>query len=83
MSVQDAPPAVRAFLSEGQPGALAVELGAPLDQLFDRGRPLPDQHAHCGPVAQPVARRQRILLVQLDLVVLTQRHRNPALRVLG
>ncbi len=81
--MQDAPPAVRAFLPEGQPRSLAVEFGAPLDQLLDLSRPLLDERAHRRRVAKAVARRQRVPLVQRDLVVLAQGHRNPALRVLG
>ena len=69
LRVQDAAAAVRALAPEGQPRAFPVELGAPLDELLDGRGPLFDQGVDGRLVAQPVASRKRILLVQFHFVV--------------
>ena len=71
------------FAGEGQARALAVEFGPPFDQLPDGGRPFLHQGVHRRALAQPVPRRQRILLVQRDFVVVAQRHGDAALRIFG
>ena len=83
MRVQDAAAAVGAFAREGQTPAIAVELGAPVDQLLDGGGTFFDQRVHGAAIAQTVAGGERVLLVQLHFVVVAERHGDAALRVLG
>ena len=71
MSVQHAVAAVRAFAGEGDLGAGAIELRAPLDQLFDARRAFFDQDARGFFVAQSIAGLQRVFQMQTEL----HRHR--------
>jgi hypothetical protein len=82
MRVKNAVTRVRALAAEHELGAFAVKLGAPADQLFDDRGAFFHQRVHGGLVAQAVARHQRVLLMQLHFVVIAQRGRDPALRVL-
>ena len=78
--VQDTVAAVRAFARESEPPVRrAVERGAPFDELPDARGPLLHERAHSRSVAQPVARAQRVGLVQLRRVVIGHRHRHAAL----
>jgi hypothetical protein len=81
--VQDAVAAVRALAGECQLAARAVEGGAPLDQFLNRRRTLFHQGAHGDGVAQAVAGIQRVLFMQLDLVVVTEGDGDATLRVFG
>ena len=83
MRMQHPVAAVRAFSREGQPGSLAVELRAPLDELPNRRGSFLHQGAHRRTVAEAVSRVQRVLLVQFDLVVVAQSDGDPALRIFG
>ena len=79
--VQHPAPAVCRFAGEQQFRPLAVEFGAPLDQLLNPLRTLLHQHPHRIRATQPVARRDRVRLMQAHLVFVAQRHRHPALRI--
>ncbi len=82
VSVQHAVAAVRAFAGERDLGSGAVELRAPLDQLFDAGRAFFDQHARGLFVDQSVAGLQRVFQMQANFIVIAERGRNTALRIL-
>ena len=82
MGVQHAVAAVRAFAGEGDLGAGAIELRAPLDQLFDARRAFFHQDARGLFVAQAVAGLQRVLQMQADFIVIAERGGDAALRVL-
>ena len=82
VGMQHAVAAVRAFAGKGDLGAGAVELGAPLDQLFDAGRTFLDQHARGLFVAQAVAGLQGVFQMQADFIVVAERGGDSALRVL-
>ena len=82
VSVQHAVAAVRSFAGEGNLRSGAIELRAPLDELFDSRRPFFDQHASRFFVDQTVAGLQRVFQVQRDFVVIAERRSNSALRVL-
>ena len=82
VGMQHAAAAVRAFAGEGDLGAGAVELRAPLDQLLDARRPFFDQHARGLFVAQAVAGLQRVFQMQPDFIFIAERGRNAALRIL-
>ena len=60
-----------------------VELGPELHQLPDALRPFGDEHAHGVLVAQARARDERILHVQLDVIVGRHDARDAALRPVG
>lgn len=80
--VQDAPHGVGAFPPKGGPPlGVAIELGAPVDELAHVVRSLADEHLDGRDVAEARASLERVVAVQLDAVVWTQRRRNPALRV--
>ena len=81
MRVHHAVAAVRPLAGERQFAAVAVEFGAPLDELPDGRGPLVNQNAHGGAVAQAVSRIQGIALMQLHFVVVAQGDGNPALGV--
>ena len=83
MRMQDAVAAVRAFASEGELLALAIELGAPVDQFLNGGRPFFHQRMDGRAVAQAVARVERVLLVQCHFIVVAERYRDAALRIFG
>ena len=82
MGVQHAVAAVCAFAGEGDLGAGAVELGAPLDQLFDARRTFFDQHARGFFVDQAVAGLQRVFQMQPNFIVVAERGGDSALRIL-
>ena len=81
--MQDAVAAVRAFAGECQPGSLAVELRAPVDELPDGSGSFLHQGAHRRAVAEAVSRVQRVPLVQFHLIVVAQSDGDPALRIFG
>ena len=68
---------------EGEPRSLAIETGAPVDELRDAAGPFADENAHGPLVAQPIPRGQGVGGVQPDLIVIGQRDRDPALRHVG
>src|SRR5205823_763798 len=63
--------------------ALAVERCAPLDQLLNRRGAFLDERMYGLAIAQAIARLQRVLLMETDLVVIAQRDRDATLRVFG
>ena len=75
--------AVRPLPGEGDLGAGAVELCAPLDQLLDARRSFLHQNARRLFVAQAIAGLQRVFQVQAHLILVTERSRNATLRILG
>ena len=83
LRVQHAVAAVGAFAGKGQARALAVEFGAPFDQLADGRRPFLDQGVYRRALAKAVSRGQRVALVQRDFVVVAQGHGDAALGVFG
>ena len=62
--------------------AFAIELRAPVDQLLDGRRAFFHQRAHRRRIAQAIPGVQRVLLVQAHVVVVAERDRDAALRVL-
>ena len=80
--MQNAVPAVRALSGETEFQPVAVKLSTPRDQILYRRRPLFHQRVDCCPVAETIPRIQRVLLMQCNFVIVTQGHRNAALRVL-
>ena len=63
--------------------AFAIELRAPVDQILNGGGAFFDQRVDGVLVAESVARVERVLLVQRDLIVVAERHGDAALRVFG
>src|SRR5689334_11878782 len=82
MGMKDAIATVRALASKGKFGGLAVELSAPGNQLLDALRRLFYQNLGGFGIAQAVSGIERVLQVEADLVLVTQRRSDPALRVL-
>src|SRR5579875_2580032 len=74
---------VGAFAREREPGALAIELSAPCDQLLDGGRTFFDQGANCFGIAEAVAGNEGVLLVQFDLIVVAESRSYASLRIFG
>ncbi len=62
--------AVGSFASEQEPVAFPVELRAPFDKFLDGSRTFFHERAHRRGVAEPVARGERIRLVEFHLVVI-------------
>ncbi len=83
VSMQNAATAVGAFARESEPGALAIELSAPCDQLLDGGRTFFDQGANCFGIAEAVAGNEGVLLVQFDLIVVAESRSYASLRIFG
>ncbi len=79
MRVQDAVTAVRAFPTEGEFGALAIEFCAPLNQFVDAFGRVFHQHLGSFGIAQAIAGLQRVLEVKTDLVFVAECGRNTAL----
>ena len=82
VGVQNAVAAVRAFARERELGSGAIELRAPLDQLFDARRTFFDQHARGFLVDQAVAGVERVLQMQRNFVFIAEGGGDSALRVL-
>ena len=80
--VQNAVAAVRSFAGEGELLALAVELGAPLDQVLNRGGTLLHQRVNGALIAESIARIERVLLMERDFIVIAQSYGDTALSVL-
>ena len=66
---------------QGDARPLAIEARPPLDELEGARRPFLDQHADRPLVAQTVARLDRVLIVQRNLVVVRQHRGQTALRL--
>ena len=81
MSVQHAVAAVRALARKSNLGAGAIELRAPLDQLFDARRTFFDQHARRFFVAQTVAGPEGVFQMQPDFVVIAKGSGDATLRI--
>ena len=82
MRVQNAVAAVGGFARQRQLARMPIELRAPADQLPDDFRPLLDQRPHGVQVAESIARDERVLLVEFDVIVFPERDRDTALGVL-
>jgi len=80
--MQDAVPAVRAFASESEFGAVAIELRSPGDEFLDPFGGVFDQDFCCFRIAETVARIQRVLQVQADFIFVAQRDGDSPLRIL-
>jgi hypothetical protein len=81
LRVQHAVAAVRALAGERQLVAFAIELRAPIDELLNSRGAFLHQRVDRRTVAQPVSREQRVLLVELHLVIVAERYRDSALRI--
>ena len=79
--VDDPPVAVPALPGEGQVAVLLVELGAPVDELFDLARGLPHHQLDHRPVAQAVAGDEGVFDVVLEPVLRGQHAGDAALGV--
>jgi hypothetical protein len=77
--VQNAIPAVSALTRERELGSTAIELRAPLDQLFNARRSLLNQHADGFHIAQTIARNQCVLKMEAHFVFVAERRRNSSL----
>ena len=73
--------AVRSFTCEQQLCTLAIECGAPFDQLLDGGRSLFDERVNGKSIAKAIARFQGVLFMQFDFVVITKSGSNSALSI--
>ena len=82
--VQHAAHGVRAFTPEGGPAVgVAIEVGAPVEELAHVARPLAHEDLDGRHVAQAGAGLERVVAMQVDAVVGPQRGGNAALRVSG
>jgi len=68
--MQNTVPAVRPFSREQKLVTLAVESGSPLDELFDGGGTFFDQSLYGLNVTQTIPRNNRVLFMQLKLIVI-------------
>src|SRR3954463_13058670 len=73
MRVQDAVSAMRAFPGEGQLGPIPIELGTPLNELFDAAGPFLDQNLGRLRVTQSIAGGESVLQVQADFIFIAER----------
>ena len=76
---EDAPLAVRRLPGQGDTRPLPVETGTPVDQLQRAPRALLDQHPDSPLMTQTVARRDRVLEMQGELIVVRKNGGHPAL----
>ncbi len=83
VSMQHAVAAVRAFARESKTASFAIEGRAIFDQLANRRGTIFDERVHRGGIAQAVAGSDGVLLVQLDVVIFTERYSNAALGIRG
>jgi hypothetical protein len=82
--VEDAPNGVRGFPPKSRPAlGIAIELGTPVNELAHVVRSLTDEHLHRRHVAEARAGLDRVVAVQIDAVVGTERGCNTALGVTG
>jgi hypothetical protein len=83
--MQNAGTRVGAFAAEQQACAIgvAIELGPPVDELLDGFGAFFNQRVNRVAIAEAVSSDQRVLLVQIDVVIIAQGDSNAALRVLG
>lgn len=70
------------FASERQPGALAIELCSPVNELLNPLRPFFHQYARRFRIDDAVTGVDRVLEMEADLVFIAQGYRDPALRIL-
>jgi 3-dehydroquinate synthase len=82
LRVQHAMAAMSALAREQQLAAFSIECSSPGDQLLDCSGTLLDKRAHGLNIAQPIAGEQRVLLMQLDFVVIAERDSDATLRIL-
>ena len=81
--MQDPVAAVGALAGKGEAETVAIELGAPVDQILNIRRALFDQRVHRRLIAEAVTGIERVLFVERDLIVVTERDRDAALCVFG
>lgn len=74
--------AMRAFTGKQQLRALAVKRGPPFNELLNRGRRFLYQCPDGRNIAKTVTRHDGVLFVQFNFVVVIERSRYPALRIL-
>src|SRR5258708_25799983 len=67
---------------EGKLGAAGIELRGAVNQLLDAVRTFRHKHLSGFEIAESVARNQRVLQVQTDLIFIAEGHRDAALGVL-
>ena len=83
VGMQDPIPAVRTLTREGQLGAAAIELCAPMNQFFYSLRAFFDQYP-CGfDIAKTVACVKSVLKVKRDFVLVAEGGGNSALGILS
>ena len=82
VSVQNAVAAVRTLAGKGKFGSVAIEFGAPLDQLFDALRAFLNQNFGGIGIAQAVAGVERVLKVQANFVLVAEGGGDTALGIL-
>ena len=71
-----------AFPGECQVQAFTVELGTPFDELLNRGGAFFYEYADRFRITQPIAGRNRVLLVEFDIVLVAQCNGDATLSVL-
>ncbi len=81
--MQNAIAAVRALTAEQQFFAFAIEGGTPVDEAFDFGWAFFHQNANGFGIAKTIAREERVLLMQSDVVIVAERCRDATLRIFG
>ena len=83
MGVQDAGAAMRGFAREGELGAGAIELGAPLDELGDVLGTFFDEERDRFGTAEAIAGVESVLFVEADFVFVAEGDGDAALRPSG
>ena len=83
MGVKDPIATVGTFATESELGALTVKLSSPSDQLLDTLRRFFHQDPCRLRIAQTIASIERVLEVQTYLVLIVERGRDAALRILS
>ena len=81
--MQDTVAAVGPFAGKSKFATLTVELGTPLDEFFDCPGTFVDQRVNGCRIAETIAGIERILLVEGDLIIVTQGGSYPALGIFG
>ena len=75
--------AVSAFPRKKQPRAFTVERCSPFDELLDGGRAFFDERVDRFHVAETITGGDRVVLVQLEFVIVAESDSNASLRVFG
>src|SRR5690242_1778839 len=83
MRVKNPVAAVRSFARKCQPGAMAVKLGSPVNQLLNPGGPFFYKNVRRFGVDNAVSCINRVLKVKTDLIFITQGHCDAALRIMS